>query len=56
MKSDTNRFKEFFASVLNAGIFMAPSQYEAVFLSSKHTKSDIDKTVSIISDALNKIF
>ena len=56
MKSDANRFKEFFASVLNAGIFMAPSQYEAVFLSSKHTKSDIDKTVSIISDALNKIF
>ncbi len=56
MKSDTKRFKEFFASVLNAGIFMAPSQYEAVFLSSKHTKSDIDKTVSIISDALNKIF
>ena len=56
MKSDTNRFKEFFASVLNAGIFMAPSQYEAIFLSSKHTKSDMDKTVSIVSDALNKIF
>ena len=56
MKSDINRFKEFFASVLNAGMFMAPSQYEAMFLSSKHTKSDIDKTVSIISEAINKIF
>ena len=56
MKSDANRFKGFFASVLDAGIFMAPSQYEAMFLSSKHTAQDIDKTVSIISEAIKKIF
>ncbi len=56
MKSDANRFKGFFASVLDAGIFMAPSQYEAMFLSSKHTTQDIDKTVSIISEAIKKIF
>ena len=52
MKSDANRFKGFFASVLDAGIFMAPSQYEAMFLSSKHTAQDTDKTVSIISEAI----
>ncbi len=52
MKSDANRFKGFFASVLDAGIFMAPSQYEAMFLSSKHTTQDTDKTVSIISEAI----
>ncbi len=52
MKSDANLFKEFFASALNGGIFMAPSQYEAMFLSSKHTKSDIDKTVSVLAGAI----
>ena len=53
MNSDTNSFKEFFAAILNEGIFMAPSQYEAMFLSSKHTKSDLDNTVSIISKILS---
>ncbi len=53
MNSDTNSFKNFFAAILNEGIFMAPSQYEAMFLSSKHTKSDLDNTVSIISKILS---
>ncbi len=52
MKSDTEKFKKFFRLVLNEGLFIAPSQYEAMFLSSKHTKSDIDRTVSIISKAV----
>ena len=56
MKSDTNRFKDFFASALNGGLFIAPSQYEAMFVSSKHTKSDLDKTVAIISEAIKKYF
>jgi glutamate-1-semialdehyde 2,1-aminomutase len=52
MKSDTGRFKEFFASALNGGLFIAPSQYEAMFLSSKHTQSDLDKTIAIILESL----
>jgi Glutamate-1-semialdehyde aminotransferase len=56
MKSDTNRFKDFFSSVLNGGLFIAPSQYEAMFVSSKHSKADLDKTVAIISEAIKKVF
>ena len=56
MKSDTNRFKDFFSSALNGGLFIAPSQYEAMFVSSKHTKADLDKTVAIISEAIKKVF
>lgn len=56
MKSDTNLFKKFFGNVLSEGLFIAPSQYEAMFFSSKHTKEDLDKTVLIIKIALNKLF
>ncbi|MHB8282991.1 MAG: glutamate-1-semialdehyde 2,1-aminomutase, partial [bacterium] len=38
MKSDTGLFNKFFGIALNNGLFIAPSQYEAMFLSSKHSK------------------
>jgi glutamate-1-semialdehyde 2,1-aminomutase len=38
-------FKRFFANMLDRGIYLAPSAYEAMFLSLAHTKQDIDKTV-----------
>jgi glutamate-1-semialdehyde 2,1-aminomutase len=38
-------FKGFFANMLDRGIYLAPSAYEAMFLSLAHTKQDIDKTV-----------
>jgi glutamate-1-semialdehyde 2,1-aminomutase len=43
--SDTERFARFFMSMLNYGIYLAPSQFEAGFISLAHTKADIDKTV-----------
>jgi glutamate-1-semialdehyde 2,1-aminomutase len=43
--SDTEKFSRFFRGMLSLGINLAPSQFEAGFLSIAHTKTDIDKTV-----------
>jgi glutamate-1-semialdehyde 2,1-aminomutase len=45
MKSDRDRFKKYFHGMLNEGIYLAPSQFEAGFISTAHTREDIDKTV-----------
>ena len=45
MKSDRERFKKFFHGMLDAGIYLAPSQFEAGFISTAHTPEDIDRTV-----------
>ncbi|MHB1680448.1 MAG: glutamate-1-semialdehyde 2,1-aminomutase [bacterium] len=55
MQSNTAKFKKFFGMLIKEGIFAAPSQYEALFLSSVHTKEDINKTVEIIKKAVKKI-
>jgi glutamate-1-semialdehyde 2,1-aminomutase len=46
MKSDRERFKKFFHGMLAEGIYFAPSQFEAGFLSTAHTAADIEKTVT----------
>ncbi len=43
--SDTARFSKFFSAMLKRGIYLAPSQFEAGFLSLAHSVKDIDKTV-----------
>lgn len=45
MKSDRERFKKYFHGMLNEGIYFAPSQFEAGFISTAHTPEDIDKTI-----------
>ena len=54
MKSNTGLFKKFFGAALNGGLFIAPSQYEAMFLSSKHTRTDLDKTAAVIIKAVKE--
>lgn len=44
-KSDTKRYGLFFHGMLEQGIYLAPSQFEAAFLSTAHTSADIDKTI-----------
>jgi len=39
------QFKKFFSQMLNCGIYLAPSAYEAMFVSLAHTKHDIKKTI-----------
>ncbi len=51
-ESDTKRFAGFFRGMLKRGIYMAPSQYEAGFLSAAHTESDVEKTLEAAREAL----
>src|SRR3984893_13597861 len=51
-KSDTKRYGEFFRNMLERGIFLAPSQYEALFVSAAHTDADIDRTLAAASESL----
>ncbi len=43
--SDIGRFKRYFSAMLNQGIYLAPSAYEAMFVSLAHTDEDIEKTI-----------
>jgi glutamate-1-semialdehyde 2,1-aminomutase len=45
-RSDTERFKQFFHWMLDRGVYLAPSQFEAGFVSSAHTGPDIARTVA----------
>ncbi len=44
-KSDTGKFAEYFNRMLEAGIYLPPSQFEAWFVSAAHSKEDLDKTI-----------
>jgi glutamate-1-semialdehyde 2,1-aminomutase len=46
MRSDRARFAKYFHGMLDQGIYLAPSQFEAGFLSTAHTPEDIAKTVA----------
>ena len=50
--SDTARFGKYFLSMLKNGVNLAPSQFEAAFMSLAHTKADIDKTVEAARKSL----
>lgn len=49
-KSDAERFRQFFHWMLERGIYLAPSQYEAGFVSAAHTEQDIAQTVAAASE------
>ncbi|MHB8527166.1 MAG: glutamate-1-semialdehyde 2,1-aminomutase [Candidatus Acidiferrales bacterium] len=54
-KSDTSRFAAFFRAMLQRGILLAPSQFEALFISAAHTEADLDRTLSAASESLREI-
>jgi glutamate-1-semialdehyde 2,1-aminomutase len=43
--SDTGRFRDFFQAMLTRGIYLPPSQFEALFVSAAHTEADIERTL-----------
>lgn len=53
--SDTEKFKKYFKAMLRCGIYLAPSQFEAVFLSAAHTKNDLDKTIEASFTAMKNL-
>jgi glutamate-1-semialdehyde 2,1-aminomutase len=50
--SNTDRFNAYFQSMSSQGIYLAPSQFEAGFVSTVHTDEDIDRTIAAIETAL----
>jgi glutamate-1-semialdehyde 2,1-aminomutase len=53
--SDTAKFSRFFSNMLERGIYIAPSQFEAGFISLAHTEKDIEKTVRAAYESLKKL-
>jgi glutamate-1-semialdehyde 2,1-aminomutase len=54
-KADHSLFKTFFRKMLNRGIYLAPSPYEAGFVSITHTQSDIDNTIKACAEVFSEI-
>lgn len=46
---DTKKYAKYFSDMLEAGIYVAPSQFEAMFVSAAHTQEDIQRTVEAIA-------
>ena len=55
MACNADRFKKFFHHMLSQGIYLAPSAFEAGFISAAHTQEDIDNTITAAADAFAKI-
>jgi len=54
-RSDTKRYGQFFHLMLDQGIYLAPSQFEAAFLSTAHTNADIEKTIRAAHTAFKNL-
>lgn len=54
-RSDTKRYARFFREMLDRGIFLAPSQFEAAFLSAAHTAADIARALEAAHESLQAI-
>ena len=53
--ADAAKFSTFFSGMLKRGVYIAPSQFEAGFISTAHTESDIEKTASAAYESLKEI-
>jgi glutamate-1-semialdehyde 2,1-aminomutase len=49
--ADTDRFARYFEVMLNRGVYLAPSQFEAAFLSTAHGEEEIEQTISAAAAA-----
>jgi glutamate-1-semialdehyde 2,1-aminomutase len=55
MNADAKKFKKMFSILLKNGVFIAPSQFEVVFLSDAHTKTDLENTINAYDVALKSV-
>jgi len=53
--SDTKLFARFFRGMLNRGVYLAPSQFEAAFISAAHGQDDLDRTLTACSETLREL-
>lgn len=54
LQTDVEGFKKFFREMLAAGVYLAPSAFESLFISTEHTEEDLDKTTQAVKLALEK--
>jgi glutamate-1-semialdehyde 2,1-aminomutase len=54
-KADTKRYAAFFREMLSRGVFLAPSQFEAAFVSAAHAESDLKLTISAVQESLSAV-
>ncbi|MCL6638530.1 MAG: glutamate-1-semialdehyde 2,1-aminomutase [Firmicutes bacterium] len=54
--SDTEKYARYFQSMLEQGVYLAPSQFEAMFISLAHTAGEIDRTVEASRKAFKAAF
>ena len=54
-KSDTKKFAKWHRGMLQRGVYLAPSQYEAGFMSLAHTEADIDRAIEIAKEVMKTI-
>lgn len=55
VKSDTTLFGKYFHEMLTRGIYLAPAQFEAIFVSTAHSNQDLDKTIKANFESLKGI-
>jgi glutamate-1-semialdehyde 2,1-aminomutase len=53
--SDTKRFANYFAGMLKEGVYLAPSQFEAAFVSAAHSRADIERTVEAAAKVIKRL-
>jgi glutamate-1-semialdehyde 2,1-aminomutase len=51
-KCNTGKFGDFFRGMLERGVYLAPSQFEAAFIGAAHTEADIERTITAARDVL----
>jgi glutamate-1-semialdehyde 2,1-aminomutase len=54
-RANTRRFADYFARMLRGGIYLAPSQFEASFISLAHSKASLDRTLTVQARVLKKL-
>jgi glutamate-1-semialdehyde 2,1-aminomutase len=55
MRSDRAKFAQFFHGMLEKGVYLAPSQFEAGFISTAHSPEDIEQTVRVAREVLGRV-
>ncbi len=56
VSSDTKMYAKYFHAMLDRGIWLAPSQFEAMFVSTEHHLTDLDRTLEAFEQAISSIF
>jgi glutamate-1-semialdehyde 2,1-aminomutase len=54
LQADAEAYHSYFHGMLRRGIYLAPSPYEATFLSTAHTESDIERTLEAVEESLRQ--